>query len=135
MLSSEILEKQFGPTRLLILKQNSKLRIIETLSEDSEQVLELSLVTFDQKNTHAFPGIHKKIVAGSSMGKAYKQAGVTFIRKIQSIVHTTLPPILESEFSQKGIATIVELDVFIGKQKLHYCHILEIYSPVVVWQN
>jgi F0F1-type ATP synthase delta subunit len=133
MLSSEILEEQFGPTRLVILKQNSKQRIIETLAKDTKQVLELSVVTFDQENIHTFQEIHKKVIAGTSIGKAYKQAGVSFTRKVNSTVRTILPAVLEAEFNQKGLTTIVEVDIYVGKQKIHYCHILEIYSPDVAW--
>lgn len=133
MLSSEILEEQFGPTRLLVLKQNSQQRIIETLTLDTDQVLELSLVTFDPQNVNAFPKIHKKIMSGISMGKAYKQAGISFKRVANSVVHTTLPTELQSEFDQKGLGTIVDVDIFVGEQNVHYCHILEIYSPAVSW--
>lgn len=133
MLSSEILEEQFGPTRLVVLKQNKKLRIIETVTKDSEQILELSMVTFDKQNIHTFPEVHKEILAGQSMGMAYKNAGIRFIREITSTIHAQLPLELESEFNQKGLATIVEVDIFVGEQKAHYCHILEIYSPAVTW--
>jgi hypothetical protein len=133
MLSSEILEKQFGPTRLVILKQNSRQRVVETVVVDTEQVLELSVVTFDTQNVHTFPEIHKEIMAGTSMGKAYKKAGVSFNRVVKSIVHSPLPAVLESEFDQKGLGTIIEVDILVGKQKAHYCHILEIYSSAVKW--
>jgi len=133
MLSSEILENQFGPTHLVVLKQNSTHRIIETVASDSEQVLELSIVTFDKENVDIFPDVHVEIMAGASMGKAFKKAGIRFIRKINSTSHTRLPVILSSEFNQKGLATIVDVDIFVGEQKAHYCHILEIYSPAVTW--
>jgi len=135
MLSSEILENQFGPTRLVVLKQNSTHRIIETVASDNKQVLELSIVTFDKENVDIFPDVHAEIIAGASIGKAFKKASVRFIRKINSTTHIPLPAILSSEFNQKGLATIVDVDIFVGEQKAHYCHILEVYSPAVSWQE
>jgi hypothetical protein len=133
MLSSDILEEQFGPTRLVILKQDSQHRIIKTVSIASGEVLELSLVTFDSNSAAIFPDIHQKVLLGYSMGKAYREAHISFIRDVQSITHNPLPPKLKSHFDQSGSATIVDVDIYVGKEKTHYCHILELYSSIVSW--
>jgi hypothetical protein len=133
MLSSDILEEQFGPTRLVILKQDSQHRIIKTVSIASGEVLELSLVTFDSNSAAIFPEIHQKVLLGYSMGKAYREAHIPFIRDVRSITHNPLPPRLASYFDQSGSATIVDVDIYVGKAKTHYCHILEIYNATVTW--
>jgi hypothetical protein len=133
MLSSDILEEQFGPTRLVILKQDSQHRIIKTVSIASGEVLELSLVTFNVGSATVFPDIHQKVLLGYSMGKAYREAHIPFIRDVRSITHNPLPPRLASYFDQPGSATTVDVDIYVGKVKTHYCHILEIYNAAVKW--
>lgn len=133
MLSSDLLEKQFGPTRLVILRQDVQHRIIKTISVNSGKVLELSLVTFNANSAAVLPEVHQKIRLGSSMGKAYREAHIPFIRDVQSITHSPLPPTLKSHFDQPGSATIIDVDIYVGKARTHYCHILEIYNAAVRW--
>jgi len=133
MLSSDILEQQFGETRLIILYQDQSKRIIETISTSDESVLELSIVTFDTATLQHVADVHQTVMNGVSMGKAFKNAGIQFEREVSSIVHSALPPDLVKEFDDDGIATIVDVDIFVGDSKQHYCHILETYSPKVIW--
>lgn len=132
MLSSDILEQQFGATKVVIIKQTSGYRIIKTVANTNGQTLELSLVTFT-RNTARFPDIHKKIIKGSSIGKAFKQAGVSFVRTVHSITHAPLQPTLQSSFNDTRLATIVDVDIYVGDDMVHYCHIIEIYSSEVDW--
>ncbi len=133
MLSSDILEQQFGETQLMILHQNQSKRIIETIASSDKSVLELSIVTFNTASLTYFADVHQTVVGGVSMGKAFKNAGIQFERKVNSIVHSALPPDLAKEFNHDGVATIIDVDIFAGDSKQHYCHILEIYSPKVIW--
>jgi hypothetical protein len=133
MLSSEILEKQFGPTKLVIAKQNDAYRIIKTIAIRTGDVLELSFVTFDQKNISAFSHIHQQILDGESMGKAFKQAEVTFTRIENSVSRNVAPPAVASVFNADGQATIVDVAIYVGDEQTHNADIIEIYSPKVTW--
>ncbi|MDB5167060.1 MAG: hypothetical protein JWN26_205 [Candidatus Saccharibacteria bacterium] len=133
MLSSDILEQQFGPTKLVIVFQDFKHRIIQTITKQNHKVLELSLVTFDQSNVNTFAVIHQKILGGDSMGKTFKDADVNFVRDIHFINHEIIPSNIQATFDQVGQATIIDVDILVGPNLIHYCHITEIYSPSVVW--
>jgi hypothetical protein len=133
MLSSDILEQQFGHTHIIVIQQNDQFRIIQTIAANSGEVLEVSLVRFDQSNINSFPDVHRQIIAGSSMGKAYKKASVPFVRNVISTTKSHLPPGLQSHFGVSGPATIIEVDIYVGTDKTHYCNILEVYSPKVTW--
>jgi hypothetical protein len=132
MLSSNVLERQFGETRVVIMKQNTDYRIIKTIAVSSNEILELSLVTFDQ-NTVPFPDIHQQIIDGASIGKAFEHAGVPFIRTTHSVIREHIPKQLQLYPTDKMPATIVDVDIYVGDEAIHYCHILEIYSPIVNW--
>jgi hypothetical protein len=133
MLSSDILEKQFGQTKLTIVRQNDKHRIIKTVAVRNRQTLELSLVTFDAVGITLFPEIHNTILSGRSMGKAFRDANISFIRDTHSVTKVVLPTNLDSYFLGAGHATIVDVDIVVGNHNTHYCHIIEIYSPLVTW--
>ena len=133
MLSSDILEQQFGPTELVIVSQNKKHRTIQTIATQSHAVLELSVVSFDRMNTILFPEIHEQILQGSSMGRAFKNAAVDFFRDVHFISHSAVPANIQTIFTNQNAATIIDVDILIGPDKIHYCHITEIYNPIVVW--
>lgn len=135
MLSSDILEQQFGPTKVIIIKQNSYIRVINTVVADRGQVLELSMVRFDASGANKYSHIHANIVAGESIGKAFRAAGVEFIRKTQYQTTSSLPDKIQKQFGVKGMPTIVGVSIFVGKPQIHYCDIFEIYSPLVKWPS
>lgn len=131
MLSSDVLEKQFGPTELHILKQTNTYRIIQTIAVKTRMVLELSFVTFDRINV--FPAVHQHILAGASIGKAYQQAGIMFHRDVRSISTSPVPHILKRFFELSQQVTIVDVSIHVGPEKSHYCDIIEIYAQSVEW--
>jgi hypothetical protein len=133
VLSSEILEEQFGPTGVEVLYQDSKVRVICTRVLSSGQVLELSWVSFNRKGVKAFADVHEIVGAGESMGKAFKAAGVAFVRKTQSVSQSTLPAIFGELFESTAPATVVQVAIMVGDNKLPYASILETYSPAVKW--
>lgn len=134
ILSSDILEAQFGPTTLEVLWQDKKTRFITTKSTASGQLLELSWVTFSEAGIAAFPDIHAYVTAGASMGKAFSEKGLVFERQTRGTYHSAhLHPTLTQYFNKPGLATIVDVSVKVGTQKIPYADILEIYSPAVVW--
>lgn len=131
MISSDILEGQFGPTHIGVIWQDAQHRIIKTIVTKSDEILELSLVVFNPISASVFPKIHHDILSGNSIGKTFQAANVAFVRDIHSVTQSSLPTHLRSYFS--GKATVVDVDIFVGKDNVHYCHIIEIYSPKVVW--
>ena len=133
MLSSDILERQFGPTEVEVLYQDAKTRIIRTLAADSRQILEVSRVVFVQSGIEKFPGTHRAVTEGASMGKAFRADGIKFIREELGAYRHALPAIFKEVFGSSQPATVVEVLVLAGPGKTPYARILETYSPDVRW--
>ncbi len=135
VLSSDILEQQFGPTQILILYQDHAVRIICTQATATKQILELSLVTFTAARKQAYAFVHATIQAGYSMGKAFREAGIPFVRDVQSMQQQELPSNFERLYKDKAAATIIVTDILVGQEQTSYAHILETYSPAVRWPD
>jgi hypothetical protein len=133
MLSSEVLESQFGPTRIGVLYQDDTDRVIKTVAYAREKILELSWVKFDPDGKDVFPDIHDAVAEGASMGKAFCDAGQTFTREVRAIGNIMLPDTYRQRFGNSLPATVAETDIFIGSEQTFYCHILETFSPDVSW--
>ena len=136
ILSSDILERQFGPTELEILWQDDKTRIICTKVADGGQVLELSQVAFHQAGIDGFPDIHKEIVDGKSMGKAFAGQGIDFNRQVRAAYEydqRTLPAGFTERFGTVEPATVIDVSIQVGPGGTPYADILEVYSPAVSW--
>ena len=154
MLSSDILEQQFGPTKVVILKQNAQYRLINTVVVATGQILELSVVSFIANGAQMYPIVHKNILAGESIGKAFRNAHIEFNRQTINTTKSKLPSKIQKMFKpayartsygetgilgkpsiNSSLVTVVEVSIYVGPQKTHYCDILEIYSPQVVWPD
>lgn len=131
-LSSDILEQQFGPTRLQIITQRHLERIICTL-DASGQRLELSYVHFLPAIVEQYTEIYQQIETGKSVGKAFREAGVAFRRDDQSTQSLALTATLAKWFGQQGQATAVQTRIYVGDQRLHVADIFELYNPTVTW--
>lgn len=134
-LSSDILERQFGPTEIEVLFQDNATRIICTKTIADSQALELSKVEFVQAGVDAYPDIHEEIANGKSMGKAFRGQNVEFTRDIKAAWPQQLPQEFSQTFKQDGEATIVQVTILVGSNNIPYAKILEIYSPVVLWPD
>lgn len=135
-LSSDILEDQFGPTKLTVLWQNGMSRIICTEAAATKQVLEVSLVTFAPLGVKAFQSVHKAVSGGASMGKAFRKYGVSFQRRTRGVYpcpEPALPPEFARIFNAAGRATVVAVTILAGPSGVPYADILEVYSPAVSW--
>lgn len=136
MLSSDILERQFGPTELEVLYQRDLRRIIRTKVAASGQVLELSQVSFKPEGVSAFADVHRQVMDGMSMGKAFAGQGVAFRRQTRGVhiyQSDRLPAGFAGQFASEGPATVVEVSIFAGPDGIPYADILEVYNPVVKW--
>ena len=133
MLSSDILEEQFGPTQVDVLLQDDQTRIIRTRVVATGQILEASRVTFDSKGVKAYPKIHKTVVAGQSMGKAFRDTGIAFVRKTESVASQKVPAVFAEQFKNTQPATVVAVTILVGPKKTQYAQILEVYAPEVKW--
>jgi hypothetical protein len=134
LLSSDVLERQFGPTRLEVLQQDDSGRIICTEAVETGKVLELSQVAFRQEGVSAFPRIHRRVLAGISMGKAFAETGMPFQRNIHASYRYDqrgLPAIFSERFGTDDPPTITDLLVVVGPDSTPYAEILEIYGPDV----
>ena len=103
MLSSDILEKQFGPTKIEVLYQDTQTRAIRTLTVSGGQVLELSHVKFLDPGITKFPDIHQEVVEGKSMGKAFRDHRVRFERVTRIPAGITCPRILTFSLAAAGL--------------------------------
>ncbi len=133
MLSSDILENQFGPTRVNVLYQDNTDRIIQTVTFASEKVLELSWVKFDPEGKEVFAEIHSAVAEGESMGKAFREAGQPFNRETRALGRLILPDSYRQRFDSRNPATVTETDIFVGEDQIFYCHVLETFSPDINW--
>ena len=133
LLSSDVLERQFGPTELEVLHQDSGTRITRTLAADSRQNLELSRVVFTQAGVEQFPGTHRAVIGGMSMGKAFRADSIEFSRREQAAYSYELPASFERFFGRREPATVVSVSILAGPGKTPYAEILEIYGPEVRW--
>jgi hypothetical protein len=132
-LSSDILEHQFGPTTVEILHQDDMSRSICTKVVSTGQILELSRVTFLQPGLDVFPEVHAAILAGQSMGKAFKTRNIPFYRETHAAFQFELPGGFQHYFKNHGLASVVDVSIYVGLQKVPYAKILETYSPAVSW--
>lgn len=133
-LSSDALERQFGPTRLEVLKQDEGGRIICTKVIETDKILELSQVVFRQEGISAFPDIHRQVLAGTSIGKAFAEAGMPFRRDIHaSYPHNQrgLPAVFSEWFGSDRPSMVTDLSVVVGPDSAPYADILEVYSADV----
>jgi hypothetical protein len=137
MLSSDILEQQFGPTRVKVLYHDEAYseRIIQTIAKTSGKILELSWVTFDPKGSEHFAAVHETVKRKTSIGKAFRQVDLELIRRLGSTNRIALPSSFTQYFNVDGEATVVEVEGVIEAcgSEVRYCDILETYSPEVVW--
>lgn len=135
LLSSDILERQFGPTEVEILRQDDTTRIICTKTA-SGQVLELSQVVFHQQGIARFPDIHREIVTGKSMGKTFAAHDVSFERQVHSACKydRALPAGFTERFGASEPFTVIDVSILVGPDATPYAGILEVYSPEVSWQ-
>lgn len=132
-MSSDILESQFGPTEVSVLYQDEKTRVICTRAKSDGQVLELSRVLFDPAGIGRFPRTHAAVLAGQSMGKAFRSDGIEFRRETETAYRRTLPANFHAWFGSRRPATVVAVSIMAGPDRQPYAEILEVYSPAVAW--
>lgn len=133
VLSSDILEEQFGPTRLEILYRDSGSRIISTISGDG-QVLELSWVRFHAVGPE-LAHLHEEVVGGKSIGKAFRDLGIEFTRQTHGTYACAQTANISKRFKASGPVTVVEVSVLAGPERTPYADILEVYSPPADWPD
>lgn len=131
-LSSDTLERQFGPTELGVLLQDGTGRVICTKTPDGH-ILELSEVIFRAEGIAAFPNIHREVTGGASMGKAFKARGVAFRRVVHGAYRFSPPTAFSDRFGATKPATVIDVSILVGSGVTPYADILEIYSPEVAW--
>jgi hypothetical protein len=133
ILSSDILESQFGPTAVEILYQSGDERIIITKVEKNGQILELSQVRFLDPGKAEYPEVHKKVLGGESMGKAFRAAGIPFLRKVNTTEKRVVPADQGPWYDDSRAATFVDVEILVGPNRKPYAKINESYSPLAGW--
>ncbi len=132
-LSSDVLESQFGPTEIKVLHHDDEIRIIKTQVIATGQILEISFVAFRAPQNEEFEPIRQEIMAGKSLGKAFRDHGVTFTREQQVAQHRELSDYFNKQFASSGQATVVAATLVVGDDSTPYADVLETYSPDVSW--
>jgi hypothetical protein len=135
VLSSDILEQQFGPTTVEVLRQDEHARLICTKVIATGQVLEISSTTFIKAGANEFPAVHQAVLDGQSMGKAFRAAGVDFVRQTKTTYKRIPAPEFADWFASNKPATVVEVTILVGPHKTPYATILETYSAAVHWPD
>jgi hypothetical protein len=133
VLSSDILEAQFGPTEVEILHQDKSERIICTKLVETRQVLEVSHVRFIYEGVSRFPEVHESVLKGWSMGKAFRDAGIEFRRNVHAGFKYNLPPHFTKIYGSEDAANVLRVEIQVGPSGLPYADILETYHPAVDW--
>jgi para-aminobenzoate synthetase component 1 len=133
LLSSDIIEKQFGSTFIEVLFQDKNRRIICTKTQDDKKIIEISVVEFVESGISQYPKTHQSIINGESMGKAFKKSGIEFYRQTVAAKNITLPVIFNRSFLTSKPATAVSVNIMVGHNKTPYAHITELYSPELIW--
>ena len=133
VLSSDILEQQFGATEIEVLHQDEQVRIIATYAKGSGRILELSRVIFKNEGIAAFPDTHRSVLAGESIGKAFRKAQIPFGRKVSGVYRQTLSGSFNQRFKSSKPAIVVPVSILVGSDKLPYAEIIETYTPELVW--
>jgi hypothetical protein len=132
-LSSDILEKQFGPTQIDVLHHDEEVRFVQTRVKETGQILELSFVGFHAPVVDKFEEIRQEVMNGKSLGKAFRDRGVAFVRQQQVAVRLELPDVFGKKFASSGLVTVVAATIVVGDEQLEYAEVLETYSPDVSW--
>jgi hypothetical protein len=132
-LSSDILESQFGPTVIEIIYQDDLRRLIRTKQLGRNMTLEVSLVHFLPAGIKEFAAVHEAVKDGQSIGKAFRQAGISFYREVTSAYQSPLPAKLKNLFGNRRPATVMTVRVAVGDDRLPYAEITETYHPDVKW--
>jgi len=133
--SSDVLESQFGPIKIEILYQVDSTRVIATKTIYSEKVLELSLVEFIKSGVDTYPEIHKEILLGKSIGKAFKDSGIEFYRNTHHEYKSILYDKIQNIFTSDRPSNVVDVTINVGPNRIPYARILETYSPDVIWAS
>lgn len=132
-LSSDILEQQFGPTKLDVLFQSADQRLIATRSIKDNALLEISLVVFGKKSARLFPNVQAEIKAGKSIGKAFREHSIHFERQTLANAKMAVPDKLQAKFGSSEPTAVCEISILVGDTKQPYASIVEVYSPAVDW--
>ena len=67
------------------------------------------------------------------MGKAFRDAGIDFIRESRSVTKSKVPAVFSAHFNSSAPATVVEVTILVGSERTPYADILEVYSPAIEW--
>lgn len=133
VLSSDILETQFGPTAIDVLYQDDTTRIIQTRRASDGHILELSYVLFDPQGVKTFPEVHQKIRDGESMGKAFVDAHVEFVRETTAVFRSHVPSVFQKKFNSTAMPWVTNTTILVGSDSVRYATVLEMFHPDVQW--
>lgn len=133
VLSSDILERQFGPTEVKILLQDETTRVIATKAAGDGRILEVSWVVFASDAVASFPGPYQDMLAGKSMGKAFRAHGMEPHREVNNAFTYDLPAPFYRWFAGTHDATVVGLSILAGPNQKFFAEVLETYRPEVEW--
>lgn len=130
VLSSDVLEDQFGPTYIDIIYQDHQTRAIATRALNGK-LLELSYVRFNRTASHLFPNVHQTVINGTSMGKAFRDYSIPFKRHVLGKYLYALRDTFCRLYGDERPAIILDVQILVGSLDSPYATILETYTPDV----
>lgn len=134
LLTTDIMEAQFGPVEASVLFQDERRREVVVRVRRTKQVLEFARVTFAPAGAAAYPAIDRRIRGGALMGKAFRDAGVEFRRRQEPPARRELSGRLRELFAAgDGPGLCVSASILVGPEELPYAENRETYSPAIEW--
>ena len=100
------LEKLFGPMEGHIIRQNKNIRIIH-LKDKFGNSKTLAVVIFLNIENKELKLAHKKILAGSLLGKTLYDSNIDFDKEFLGTIQVTLPNWLMKEFKTQQDSSVV----------------------------
>jgi DNA-binding FadR family transcriptional regulator len=133
-LTTDVLERQFGPLKLTVLAQSALNRVTQISALRTNQSLEFALVAFTQQTADQFKAVHQAITEGSMIGKTFRNHGIAFNR--QPIAHFALQnELLATLFEGRSSAVVKVADLLVGENREVYARNIEFYSPLISWNE
>jgi len=132
VLSSDALERQYGPLIFEVLRQDEAGRIISNTAEGTGKVVELSRIVFRPEGVERFPEVHARILAGISMGTAFRDARLYPGRRIHASSRYDqrgLPEVFARRFDNHEAPIVTDLTLVAGPDGTPYADILEVFRP------
>lgn len=132
-LHTDVLEEKYGLISAEIVDQSSDIRKIHLVDQDG--ISRTFAITFfsEQKNSAELKKIHRKIIEGMPIGKAFRMSGYGIRKNVVDVSILKIPNWLKKKFAVESDFAKSRLSEFYakrtGEEAFVYGLVVEIYSP------